>query len=470
MTIPEKIQVKKLIKSLLWFSCGAIVGFFFFFSFLYVLYKQTHTNLIYEGVLIDGINFGGKTQEQVAFYFTQKNNHIQQTNLTLTHPEVTATISAKQIEIGYDSDLLAKQAMSIGRSSNMLANASLMLQAYMQGVNLPSSYHYQEKKLDLLLQSLQKKLDKQPIEALFTFENGRISAFQLPQNGQQIETKALKKQIISTMVAQEQITEPQTITLEIPLKKLLPRVSEEKTTDLGITELVATGTSLFAHSIENRLYNINLAASRLNGVLIAPGETFSMVKTIGDVSTTTGYKQAYVIENGKTVLGDGGGVCQVSTTLFRAALNAGLPIIERHPHAYRVGYYEQDSDPGIDAAIYYPSVDLQFKNDTNKHLLIQTVFNPYEQRLTFNLYGTKDTRQVSISNPVITSESPAPAAVYQDDPTLPKGEIKQVDFSADGANVFFTRTVTKEGKIIISDKFVSNYRPWQAIFLRGTKE
>jgi vancomycin resistance protein YoaR len=251
---------------------------------------------------------------------------------------------------------------------------------------------------------------------------------------------------------------------------LKPAITTENVNSLGIRELISEGTSLFYHSIENRIFNLSLAASRLNGILIAPGEVFSFNKALGDISSFTGYKQAYVIENGRTVLGDGGGVCQVSTTLFRAALRAGLPITERHTHAYRVGYYEEDAGPGIDAAIYSPTVDLRFKNDTDGHILIQSYADSVNMRLTFQLYGTKDGREVVINEPVILSQSPAPEPIYQDDPTLPKGEIKQVDFAAAGANVYFTRNVKKDGKIIIADKFVSNYRPWQAVFMRGTKE
>jgi vancomycin resistance protein YoaR len=208
----------------------------------------------------------------------------------------------------------------------------------------------------------------------------------------------------------------------------------------------------------------------LNGILIKPGEEFSFDKAVGDVSSLTGYKQAYVIQNGRTVLGDGGGVCQVSTTFFRAILDAGYPITERNPHAYRVHYYEEDSGPGIDAAIYTPTVDLKFKNDSGHYLLVQSYIDTEEMRLTFELYGTKDGREVTIGKPVILSQSPAPEPLYQDDPTLPKGQIKQVDFAAPGAKVYFTREVKKNGEVIISDKFTSNYRPWQAVYLRGTKE
>jgi vancomycin resistance protein YoaR len=251
---------------------------------------------------------------------------------------------------------------------------------------------------------------------------------------------------------------------------LKPKISTDKVNNLGIRELIGTGTSLFQHSIPGRIYNVTLASSRLNGILVAPGEVFSFNNALGDVSAFTGYKQAYVIQNGRTVLGDGGGVCQVSTTLFRSVLNAGLPVIERTAHAYRVGYYEEDSSPGLDATVFSPSPDLKFKNDTKNYILIQTVVDPDTLRLTFYLYGTKDGRQVTISTPAVSNQTPPPPDLYQDDPTLPVGEIKQVDFSAWGANVYFTRQVVKNGKTIISETFNSNYRPWQAIYLRGTKQ
>ena len=108
----------------------------------------------------------------------------------------------------------------------------------------------------------------------------------------------------------------------------------------GIKELVGVGYSRFEGSHAERIHNIRTGSEKLNGMIIKPGETFSFVEALGDISRATGYKQAYIIKEGKTVLGDGGGICQVSSTLFRAALNVGLPIVERNAHAYRVAYYE----------------------------------------------------------------------------------------------------------------------------------
>lgn len=467
----KQVKAARFAKVSFWFFLGVFLGFFFFVSFIYITYQTNHTNLVYDGVFVNNIDFGGKSKDEVRIYFAKKRKDIKKTSFTLTSKNEIATVSGTQIDFSYDEDLIAQQAFSIGRSKDALSNMSMMLQAYISGVHLPPAVHYKEDQLNkLLITPLVKKLDVDPVEGLFKFENNRVVAFKLSHDGQRVDEIKLKEKITSTMQSIAISEKPKKVTINIPLNIIKPKIATDQINNLGIKELIAEGTSLFQHSIENRIYNVNLAAFRINGILIKPGETFSFAKAVGDISSLTGYKQAYVIQNGKTVLGDGGGVCQVSTTLFRAAINAGLPIVERNQHAYRVGYYEEDSPPGIDAAVYVPSVDLKFKNDTAHAILIQTVIDLNELRLTFQLFGTKDDREIVINKPVILSQSAAPPAEYQDDPNLPKGQIKQIDFAAGAMNVYFTRTVKKDGKVIADDKFVSNYRPWKAIYLRGTKE
>ena len=214
-----------------------------------------------------------------------------------------------------------------------------------------------------------------------------------------------------------------------------------------------------------------LAASKLHGVLIKPGEVFSFNNTLGDVSASTGFQPAYIIKAGRTVLGDGGGVCQVSTTLFRAALNTGLPIIERQAHAYRVHYYEEAGfKAGLDATVFSPSVDLKIKNDTPGYILIQTNIDETVPSLTFELYGTGDGRKTEILDHKVWGITSPPPPLYQDDPTLQLGVVKQVDFSAWGAKASFQYKVTAEdGRVLQDQVFYSNFRPWQAVFLKGTK-
>lgn len=252
------------------------------------------------------------------------------------------------------------------------------------------------------------------------------------------------------------------------MKRAKPEITLERVNDLGIKELLGRGESTYKGSIPSRVHNVALAASRINGTLVKPGETFSFNQAVGDISAATGYQAAYVIKQGRTELGDGGGVCQDSTTVFRAALKAGLPIEERRAHAYRVGYYEQDVKAGIDATVYAPSPDLKFTNDTPAHLLIQAKADSANRYLAVEIYGTSDGRMGEITNHTVCCITPPPPDVYVDDPTLPTGQIKEVEHKVAGAKARFDYKVTRGGEVIYEKTFVSNYKPWAAVFMRGT--
>ncbi len=463
-------EILRILRVSFWFSTGALLALIFISSFGLLVYEKIYENKIYPGIYLNNINFSGKTKQEVVDFFTYKNTLFENTNFVLTSDYGIATVSAKQINFGYDANLSAEQAYSIARSKNKLSNLSLILQAYMQGIHLPTTHTYDQAKFEEIIKPISEKIEKKPVDAVFKFENNRVSTFTPSSLGQTVDIESLNNRINSQALNVMSSNKARVVIIPIPITTIEPKITTDKANNLGIKELIGEGHSLFYHSIQSRIYNINLAQGRINGVLVAPGEVFSFDKTLGDVSAFTGYKQAYIIQNGKTVLGDGGGVCQVSTTFFRALLDAGLPITERNAHAYRVGYYEQDSPPGIDATVYVPTVDLKFKNDTGNYILIQSQVDLNNLSLSFYLYGTKDGRKVTMTKPVVTNQRPPPEPLYQDDPTLPKGELKQTDFAAWGANVYFTRTVTKYNKEIINDKFVSIYMPWQAIFLRGTKE
>jgi vancomycin resistance protein YoaR len=262
---------------------------------------------------------------------------------------------------------------------------------------------------------------------------------------------------------------------EIPLtfRTLTPAVTDDATgEELGITELVHQETSYFFGSAPARVQNIRASAERYHGLLIAPWETFSMAQALGNISLDNGYAEAPIIFGGQTIQGIGGGVCQVSTTLFRTAFEAGFPIVERHAHSYRVGYYEQRSngvrDPrlaGLDATVYVPIVDLKFTNDTDHWLLMETYVGNFS--LTWKFYSTKDGRTVSWQTTGPTNIIEAPEDLYRENPDLSKGTIKQVDYSADGADVNVTRTVYINDQVYFSDAFFTRFQPWQAIYEYG---
>ncbi len=244
--------------------------------------------------------------------------------------------------------------------------------------------------------------------------------------------------------------------------------------ELGITELVHSETSYFYGSSASRVQNIETAASKFHGVLVAPGETFSMANALGDITLDNGYAEALIIIGGQTIAGVGGGVCQVSTTLFRAAFFAGMPIVERHAHAYRVYYYEKvagnrldTSLAGLDATVYVPIVDFKFVNDTPYYLLMETYVNRSNSSITWKFYSTSDGRRVEWTSTGPTNIVPAPEPNYRENPELSSGEIKQVDWSADGADVTVNRTVYRNDAVYLQDTIYTHYQPWPDVFEYG---
>jgi len=306
-----------------------------------------------------------------------------------------------------------------------------------------------------------------PENATFQFENNIVRVFKPSREGIILQEKQFTDDLVSVLHQLEE--NGQKKEMPIPVLRTPAKISTGDANSLGIKELIGKGTSLFYGSIPERIHNLQLASLKLNGILIGPGEVFSFNKALGDVSADTGFKQAYIIKDGRTVLGDGGGVCQVSTTLFRAALNSGLLITERHAHAYRVHYYEDDLGPGFDATVFDPNADLKITNNTLGSILIQTSIDLKKKMLVFDLYGTKDNRQIEMSKVRVWDKQPPPPDLYQDDPTLPIGTVKQIDWKAWGARTAFDYKVIKDGETIVEKTFTSVYRPWQSVYLKGTR-
>ena len=328
-------------------------------------------------------------------------------------------------------------------------------------------FQFSKEKLALITEQISKEVDQPAQDALFEFKEDKVVSFQPSRHGWLFKGPEFERLITDSFsnLSLDQID----FAFNLPVVEVLPKVTTDQSNNLGIKELLAVGESFFNDSIPSRIYNIALASSRLHGIVIAPSETFSFSQSIGEISAATGYQQAYVIKNKQTILEDGGGVCQVSTTLFRAALNAGLPIVERQAHYYRVGFYEQGGyPPGLDATVYPPSPDLKFENDTGAYVLIQTKIDKKAKRLAFEFYGTTDGRKVELEKPLIHSQFEPPEPIYIDEPSLPVGTTKRIDTAHWGAKVSFKRKVfTATGELKEDRTFWSNYVAWPAVYQQG---
>jgi len=387
---------------------------------------------------------------------------------TSTNLEMPMTIEDPSLSSKEVDDLRTRAEKYIGKNIQMKFEFTIFYLNDSEMISLLDPRGgYRQNLIDEVIQKNTLLINRNPQNPKFSFASGRVQEFQPALDGVNVDTNKYKKLTALTLDNLSNTPE-KTLSYDIPVIRVAPEVSTGEVNNFGIKELIGRGTSTYFHSIPGRVYNVSLATSRINGTLVKPGDTFSFNSTLGDVSEFTGYKQAYIISEGKTILGDGGGVCQVSSTLFRALLNAGLPITERQAHAYRVGYYEQGSPPGMDATVYSPSPDLKFKNDTTSYILIQAKADTKHYSLVFELYGTGDGRVATVTKPVVSNVTPALPTVYQDDPSLPIGTTKQVDYSAAGAKVTFNYSVTRSGETIFKKTFISSYRPWAAVYLRGT--
>jgi len=436
----------------------------------YQYQDRLYPNIIVDNISIGSLPFGEARTVLKGIY--EKSN-TPEVVFTLDN-EAIASLSAQQISYRIPVDDALDEAIAIGRDANknILENTlvSLRLILGMNEYHIALIPYYSHKAINEKLKNINEGYLTKPIDARFDFQNNRVETFSKEADGYELDVQTAYIATSNNLNSPD-VKRGKKRTIFVPLaKRVLPAAVRLKDINsLGITELVASGSSRFAGSSSERIYNVTLGAQRLNGIIIQPNEVFSFITALGEISRATGFKSAYVIKGGKTVLDDGGGICQVSTTVFRAALNTGLPIIERHAHSYRVGYYEQDSLPGYDATIYSPSVDLKFKNDYQSALLIQTHIDTDTLTLTINVYGTRDNRVVTVGTPVVSNVIAAPPAEHIDDPSLPSGVVKQVDFAAPGGRSVFTYQVQKNGTVTFGETFISDYRPWKAIFMHGTQ-
>lgn len=260
------------------------------------------------------------------------------------------------------------------------------------------------------------------------------------------------------------------------MKKIeFPIIEEKFTLDispdlqaLGIKEVVSIGHTSYYGSPQNRMHNIRIGLKKFNGIMIAPGETFSFVKELGPVDGSRGFLKELVIKPEGTLPDFGGGLCQVSTTAYRAALYAGLPVIERSPHSYAVSYYSQIGGHGIDATIYPGARDLRFTNDTPGSLLIQAYDDGPEAY--FILYGTNDGREVKLDGPVISNRHSEKGTTYIKTTEVPLGTTRQTKHAQAGFDTLWYRYLTLPGGISLKEEIKSRYVSTKDEFLVGVSK
>ncbi|MFH1744640.1 MAG: VanW family protein [bacterium] len=316
------------------------------------------------------------------------------------------------------------------------------------------------------------QIDKEPQDAKFEIKDGKVLEFQASRDGEKINIEETLQKIESTVIDEVQDNNE----IELATQILKSNINMNSVNDLGIEEIIGTGHSDFSGSPQNRRQNIKVGSDTLNGIIIKPGEEFSLLHALGEINRETGYLSELVIKGNKTVPEFGGGLCQVGTTIFRSAIASGLPITMRQNHSYRVSYYEP---AGTDATIYDPWPDMKFLNDTPYHILIQSRIEGND--LYYDFWSTKDGRTSTSTAPVIYNiKSPGPTKLIET-LDLEPGIKKCTERAHNGADAYFDYIVTYSPNNPPADsngaddltrekRFSSHYVPWREVCLIGVEE
>ncbi len=325
-----------------------------------------------------------------------------------------------------------------------------------------------QEQLNIFLDTIAGVIERPAQDARIDVENGRVTNFIQSKNGVELDRDAIYQSLVTLLQGSETTENP---TISLVTREENPTVETGDVNDLGITQILGTGTSSYRGSPANRKANIKNGVRLLNGLLIPPGETFSLLHALQPFTLENGYLPELVIKGDKIQPEIAGGLCQIGTTTFRAVMNSGLIVAERRNHSLVVSYYNDPSNgkPGTDATIYDPAPDFKFTNDTGKYVLFQAENLVADQSLRFTLWGTSDGRKGSYTPPVISRWIPVGEKRITETTDLEPGK-EQCQTPHIGADASFDYTVVKPDGTIQKTTFESHYRPLPEICLKGVEK
>ncbi len=309
------------------------------------------------------------------------------------------------------------------------------------------------------LEGLAKQIDHPAQNARLEWNDGNVEVLEDSQAGAKLDVDQAEQMIQRAATSEQRV-------VQLPVRTLEPQIASQDAGSLGIDTDLGYGESGFRGSPPERTNNIQKAAAAINGYVVPPEGTFSFKQVVGKVGTDTGYQPELVGDGQVGFQWPGSGLSQVSTTLFRAVMRSGLPVLERHASPYRIGYYEQDGQPMGTDAVVGEDADFEFANSTDHPVLIQVSVGADQVRV--DLYGADQGWQVSVGRPTITNVTqPAGGPAYWHDPMLKTGQTQLYVPRASGAQVSVDRKVTKNGELINEDHFNSEYAPTAGIYAQG---
>ena len=390
------------------------------------------------GVYVGNVNLGGLTRVQAQEQLTKLEDDVAGFEVLIRHGDQSWTIEAGELGVTLDSEKTLQNAAAFGHTGSFINQWRERRRVEKEGEYLEPEPTIDWDRLKKRLIAETGQIIVEPLNAGFQITPGDQVEIVPAQTGTDIDYNALAS-AITQLVGNEAVNKGTKIgEVELPLISVAPQRTTKDAQAMQINCRIAQYTTRFNAEQEERTYNIKVAAAALDGLLLAPGDDFSFNRIVGPRSSEAGYKSANVIVNNEFVPGLGGGVCQVSSTLYNAVLLANLKILERSNHTLPVSYVPI----GLDATVAYGAIDFRFNNNQPNHIYLTSAVEG--NTITFKIYGNQATSpKVELASQVI--ETVPQQIIYEDDPNLTVGEQVIKKNGNDGFKVASFRYIWEDG-------------------------
>lgn len=426
-----------------------------------VIFYGFYHDRVFPGVKVAGQELGNLTQAEAEVLLASYGQRVTSKPVLFYFNSRVWRASCGELGISLDLPATLTAAWAVGRKGNWEERLPGYFFAWREGKEIPPVYKVDEHRFQTKLQALTIALSVPPQSAYFSFTAQDEVEIVPSRAGQEVDSEKALAALLSLLEASPNLS---AFKINLYLRSVPPPVSTADLEKMRITGKLAAYQTRFDPLNQNRSGNIRLAAQALDGYLLPPGGTFSFNAVVGPRTVDTGYSEAIVIENGQFVPGIGGGVCQVSSTLYNVALRAGLKVIERHRHSLPVGYVA----PGTDATVAYGFIDLEFLNNTPGYLLLKASVDKGE--LTMKIFGFAEDLPVVQIIPRVEEVIPPPV-IKKEDPTLPEGKTLFEKEGKKGYKVKVIRSFLKNGQVVKSEIISRDLYPAQPQVVRvGTKK
>lgn len=442
------------------FAAGIIIVLLsFLVSATGVTFFLIHRDTIYNGVTIENIDMGGlsiaEARKKVEEYFEDS---VTQKKILLKYGDKVWRFTGE--DVGYDLNFTkaVNEAYNIGREGSYFERLKKILSLYRRSENIMLAPIYDQEKIEKQLSAIKKSIDKPAKNAMITRTNGRF-VITSENTGLQMDLEKANQALIGAILDRKNSSETM---IQLPVEIQSPKITSESLS--YINDLLGVYTTQFNAGNKNRSKNIILSSNAINGTVLMPNEVFSFNERVGPRSKERGYQDAPVIFKGELVDGLGGGVCQVSSTIYNSVLMSNLKIVERVNHSIPSTYVPK----GLDATVSYGVLDFKFQNTFSQPIYIESTV--HGNQLTIRIYGLKtDNRVVKIETK--ETEVVKRGSEIKYDANLLQGMQRVEQEGRDGYKITTYRVLYENG-VEIERNVVSKdyYRPQKQIIVKGTKK